>query len=394
DAFTWELNGTTEVGPGKVYDLSMVSQVWQGITWEHQIQIYEPRNLKYTDMMPLMITGGGADDESQTIGLTVANMLGTRIAVLYHIPKQPLFDGLKEDALISYTWMKYMETGDEDWILNFPMTKATVRAMDALDAFSEEQLEAKVSGYMVFGASKRGWTTYMTGIVAPERCVGIAPMVFDILNMPVQIGHQRDFWGDYSPMIHDYTDKGIQSLMDTERGYRLGWIVDPYSYRDKLTMPKLVILGSNDPYWPIDAVNQYYRGLPNPRLLLIAPNSGHGLDDLMRVLGSMGGFYRLLAEDKPMPVPQWQWTEDADSAVLEMTAEPVPDEVRVWVARQDKRDFRDAEWEASDLTLADGAAEVDIERKDGKYTAAYGEMVFLVDGLRLTVSTQPYVLHP
>ena len=394
DAFRWELRGTEEVAQGKIYDLFMVSQVWQGITWEHQIQVYEPRNLKYTDMMPLLITGGSADDESTGIGLTVANMLGTRVAVLYGIPKQPLFDGLNEDALISYTWMKYMETGDEDWILNFPMTKAAVRAMDALDAFSEEELGTKTTGYMVFGASKRGWTTYLTGIVAPERCVGIAPMVFDILNMPVQIPHQRDFWGDYSPMIHDYTDKGIQSLLDSERGYRLGWIVDPYTYRNKLTMPKLVILGSNDPYWPIDAVNYYYPGLPNPRLLLIAPNSGHGLDDMMRVLGSMGGFYRLLAEGKPTPVPQWQWTEDLDSVTLEMTADPVPDEMRIWVARQDKRDFRDAEWEASDLTITDGATEVDIERMDGKYTAAYGEMVFLVDGLRLTVSTQPFVLHP
>ena len=394
DSFEWELRDTTESATGKIYDLHMVSQVWQGITWDHQLQVYEPLQVKHAGIMPLLITGGGAGDDDKGLGLMVANMIGARIAVLYHIPKQPLFDDLKEDALISYTWMKYLETGDEDWILLFPMVKSAVRAMDALEAFSKEQWEGELDGFMVFGASKRGWTTYLTGIAEPERCVGIAPMVFDILNMPIQIQHQRDFWGDYSPMIHDYTDKGIQTLMETERGFRLGLIVDPYTYRDKLTMPKLVVLGSNDPYWPVDAVNLYYPGLPNPRLLLIAPNSGHGLDDMMRVLGSISGFYQLLAEGKPMPYPQWQWTETADGLTLEVTGEPAPVEVSAWVAKMDVRDFRKATWEQSQLELADGAAKAEIDRPEGQYLAAYGEMAFDVDGTRITVSTQPYVLHP
>jgi PhoPQ-activated pathogenicity-related protein len=204
DAFKWELRGTQEKPNGKIYDLHMVSQVWQGITWEHQIQVYEPKEIKYPKVLPLMITGGGAGADDQDLGLMVANLVGARIAVLYNIPNQPLFNGLNEDALISYTWVKYMETGDEDWIVNFAMTKATVRAMDCLDALAKQHWNTELEGFVPFGASKRGWTTYLTGIVAPERCLGIAPMVFDILNMPVQIQHQKDFWGDYSPMIRDY----------------------------------------------------------------------------------------------------------------------------------------------------------------------------------------------
>jgi len=218
--------------------------------------------------------------------------------------------------------------------------------------------------------------------------------VFDILNMPVQIVHQRAFWGAYSPMIDAYTDKGLEQGMDSDRGFRLGWMVDPYNFRDRLTMPKLVILGSNDPYWPADAVNFYYPGLPSPKLLLIAPNSGHGLDDQMRVLGSLGGFFRLLAEKKPIPQPRWQWTEAGDLLRLEMTAETAPAEARVWVARSAVRDFREANWEDANLEVADGGAAAEIDRAEGQYLAAYGELVFMVDNLRLTVSTQPYVLHP
>jgi PhoPQ-activated pathogenicity-related protein len=394
ESYAWESRETTEVPQGKIYDLHMTSQVWQGITWEHQIQVYEPTDVKYADVLPLLITGGGAGDDDKTLGLTVANLLGARIAVLYHIPNQPLFDGLGEDALISYTWVKYMETGDEDWIVNFAMTKAVIRAMDTLEELAEQEWDTELRGFMPFGASKRGWTTYLTGIVAPERCVGIAPMVFDILNFPIQIEHQRDFWGDYSPMIHDYTEKGLQAVFGTGRGFRLSWMVDPYNYRDILTMPKLVILGSNDPYWPADAVNLYYPGLPSPKLLLIAPNCGHGIDDTLRLLGSLGGFYRLLAEEQPIPQPMWQWSESAEGLALAMSCDPAPAEARVWVARQGVRDFREATWEATELTLADGACETSIPRGEGQYTAAYGELVFPVDTLRLTVSTQPYVLHP
>jgi len=394
DSFRWELRNTTESPAGRIYDLHMVSQVWMGITWEHQIQVYEPQKIDFPDLMPMLITGGGAGDDDQAQALMIANLLGARIAVLYHIPNQPLFGDLREDALISYTWVKYLETGDEDWVLLFPMVKAAVRAMDCLDAFAQEHCDTTLRGFMPLGASKRGWTTYLTGIVAPERCAAIAPMVFDILNMPVQIEHQRDFWGSYSPQISDYTEKGLEQVIGTGRGFRLAWISDPYSYRDQLAMPKLIILGSNDPYWPVDAVNLYYPALPSPKLLLIAPNSGHGLDDMPRVANSLGAFFRLVARGETLPQVRWQFDETPDMLKLSFSAEPQAAEGSVWVARSPVRDFREAKWEQAPLTLGQQGFTAEIDRPEGAYLAAYGELVFPVDNLRLTVSTQPRVIHP
>src|SRR5438046_2843929 len=42
-AFYWKIKSKLQLPEGTVYDLHLVSQVWQGITWEHQLQVYLPK---------------------------------------------------------------------------------------------------------------------------------------------------------------------------------------------------------------------------------------------------------------------------------------------------------------------------------------------------------------
>ncbi|HCK14819.1 TPA: phenylacetic acid degradation protein, partial [Candidatus Poribacteria bacterium] len=68
--------------------------------------------------------------------------------------------------------------------------------------------------------------------------------------------------------IGDYTIRGIQDHLGTEVGQNLISIIDPYSYREQLTMPKLSVIGTNDNYWVLDALNLYWDGLPVPKYVL------------------------------------------------------------------------------------------------------------------------------
>jgi len=114
----------------------------------------------------------------------------------------------------------------------------------------------------------------------------------------------------------------------------------------------------------------------------------------MRVAGSLTGFFTLVAEKQPLPSPLWQWDETPEGLKLTVISDPKPAETRLWVARNAKRDFRPAKWEEQPLPAAGDAFVAEVPRPEGEYLAAYGELVYMVGAARLTVSTQPYVLHP
>src|SRR6185503_8360609 len=75
----------------------------------------------------------------ETLALAGAiEQMSCPIIVLSQVPYQPMFGGRKEDALIAFTFDKFLlNDGGErsNWPLMLPMTKSAVRAMDASAAF-------------------------------------------------------------------------------------------------------------------------------------------------------------------------------------------------------------------------------------------------------------------
>jgi PhoPQ-activated pathogenicity-related protein len=231
----------------KTSTLHLKGLEWQGIEWTHDIVLVDPETKGRTDSAILYITGG--DPNPLDIGEAefLAKESGMPVALLFHIPNQPLFD-LWEDDLIAHTFVQFLETGDATWPLLLPMTRSAIKAMDALQAF-----RPKLSKFMVTGGSKRGWTSWLTAATEDQRVAGIAPMVYDNLNIPAQLRHQMELWGGTSEMIEPYTALGLHESVGSDAGAKLVSLVDPFSYRDRLAIPKLIVNGANDHYWTVDA---------------------------------------------------------------------------------------------------------------------------------------------
>lgn len=356
--FKWELKESFTVGDVKAYSLLLTSQQWHEYVWTHQLTILVPAENKFDGAL-LFITGGSnkkglpnwskQDDQFlQALAGVAAKNKGI-VALLRQTPNQPLFRDLTEDALISYTLHKFKEDGDYSWPMLFPMVKSAVRAMDAVQEFSKQTLQHDVKRFVVSGASKRGWTTWLTG-AADSRVVAMVPMVIDILNMPVNLEYQVKMWNDYSVQIEDYVKLGIPQNARTEQGEAITTMVDPYSYRKKLTMPKLLIMGTNDEYWTVDAIKHYIDSIPGQNYVHYVPNVGHDLGDKKEALAALSAFYGATLANRPYTACDPELTYGKKGITLKVKASPdVLVDAILWSTNSADTDFRNDKWEGKSL---------------------------------------------
>lgn len=331
-----------------VTDLRVTSQEWQGRPWTHHVQVFRPAKLELPDTALIFVTYGEGSAAETLFGQLVANATGATFIQLFDIPNQPLY-GKQEDDLIAYTFSKYLETGDATWPLLFPMTKSVVKTMDAIGEFSQQEWHQPIKRFIVSGASKRGWTSWLTAAV-DKRVIGLIPMVYNNLDLQRQMPHQLETWGQYSEMIQDYTRRGLQQEMGTPRGKQLAAMVDPWTYRSRITMPKLVVNATNDPYWPLDAFNLYEGDLKGETNVLYAPNAGHSLGGQeQRVFGSAAEWCRRVAQGQPIPQVKLQAqpakADGSRSFTLAVTPAREVKTARLWLARSAIRDFRASRWQ-------------------------------------------------
>lgn len=401
DSFEWKLKEKIENPAGTIYDLHLVSQTWQNIKWEHQLQIYVPKGVKPTETILLYNQGGKASPTSVAIGMEMAKKANAPVAFLYGIPNQPLLDGkLREDALIAETFVRYLNSKDDTWPLLYPMVKSLAKAMDAIQAFALREWNFMIRWFLVTGGSKRGWTTWLTAAVEP-RVKAIAPMVIDTLNMQAQLPHQLKSYGRYSEMIDDYVKRDLVPMPKSERAMKLWASVDPWVYREKLTVPTLILNGANDPYWTVDALNLYWNDLKSPRWVEYVPNAGHnllekkpnGLPDPTRVANTLGAFARHQIHGVKMPELTWKHDDNGGKARLTITANPTPKAARLWIADADKRDFRQSTWKEGEALIGKDAIVGAVDMPNGHYRVFYGELEYQIDGMTYYLSTQMRVME-
>jgi PhoPQ-activated pathogenicity-related protein len=391
--YSYKLVHTLPGDGGTAYVLEMTSQKWlteQEVDkpiWKHWVTIIKPDQVNSKTGL-LFITGGANDRPAppkvdQNL-IQIAKATHSVVTELRMVPNQPLVfagetKGRTEDSLIAYTWDKFLRTGDDRWPARLPMTKSAVRAMDTITAFCATPAAGNVTvdKFVVAGASKRGWTTWTTGAV-DKRVVAIVPIVIDMLNVVPSFKHHYAAYGFWAPAVGNYEEMGIMEWQDTPEYAALMKIVEPFQYRDRLTMPKLLINSAGDQFFLPDSSQFYWKDLRGPKYIRYVPNSDHSLKNT-DALASLLSFHDAIINSKPLPEFTWDLPEPG---TIRVQAKTKPSKVRLWQATNpDARDFRleriGPAYVSKDLEgRADGNYSVKLDKPEKGWTAAFIELTF------------------
>ena len=355
--FGWKLVKTI---PGKGYRafvLELTSQTWRSErevdrpVWKHWLTVVKPDQAK--SQTALLYIGAGSNlDPAPTAAsqraINIARDTATVVAEVMMVPNQPLRfadspdQARVEDDIIAYTRVKHFTTKDDEWLVRLAMVKSGVRAMDAVQQFlaSAAGGATKVEKFVVTGASKRGWTTWLVGAM-DERVVAIIPMVIDALNSEAITRHQFEAYGFFSDALEDYVNHGLFPHKIGTPEYRAVLAIeDPFNYRSTSrlgTLPKFLLNASGDQFFLPDNSQFYFGELLGEKHLRYVPNTKHNLAE-SDALESLTAFYQAVLDGTPRPSIVWE--KQADGA-LRVTTNDKPTAVKLWQASNpDARDFR------------------------------------------------------
>jgi PhoPQ-activated pathogenicity-related protein len=380
--------------PGLVaYQIDLVSQTWLTTAqvdrpeWHHWVTIYKPDQLT-TSTAVLFINGGSNTTSPATpdpLMILLAATAGAVVVDLGQVPNEPLkFAGESqsrtEDSFIAYTWDKYLRTGDERWPARLPMTKAAVRAMDAVtDFLGKLQTGAMtVKNFVVAGGSKRGWTTWSVAQVDP-RVIGVAPIVFDALNLPAAFESQWQAYGHWAPAVQDYVDLGIMNWFGTPQMAALQEIEDPYQYRERLALPSYQMASTGDQFFLPDSPRFFFSDLPGEKYLRFVPNTDHGMSsNSLTTATNLVAWFRAVSQN--FPRPRFYWHADRSAGTLTVRTVDTPSQAMLWQASNPtKRDFRletiGPAWTSTPLSATNGIYTATVTAAQG-WSAFFVELTF------------------
>jgi PhoPQ-activated pathogenicity-related protein len=414
--FSFKLAGASKGAGFTAFVLELTSQQWRTAEevdrpiWKHWLTIIQPD--KVTTSTGFLFINGGSNSTKMpnaadpSLAATAVTTQAV-VADLRMVPNEPLVfkeegKSRTEDAIIAYTWEKFLKTGDETWPLRLPMTKSAVRAMDAVTTFcgGVERGGVKVDKFVVAGGSKRGWTAWTTAAV-DDRVVGLIPIVIDVLNNEKSMEHHFRAYGFWAPAIGDYSN--LHSWSGTPQYRALMKIEDPYAYRERLTMPKLIMNSTGDQYFLPDSSQFYYDDLKGEKYLRYVPNTKHDMRN-SDVRETLHAFFESVVKATARPRLAWKFEKDGSITVQ---TKDQPTEVKLWQATNPKaRDFRldsiGAVYKSSPLTATKaGVYRAQVDSPPAGFTAYFIELTFpsggkypfkFTTGVRVTPDRLPFSL--
>ena len=365
--------------------LNVTSQQWlttdhyegpSGAVWTHQVAVTIPKNLKSTKTALIVMTGGcndqpvkpvPKDEEYLALTADISGRTGLIGVVLYQIPNchlvfasDPDKKRRSEDGVMAWSWREFLSSTEAEvnpeLVINLPMAKAAFACMKAVNEFTGNEME-----FVVSGASKRGWTSWLVGSAANSdtcqwcpKVSGIAPLVpiVPYINHSVHLQHQS--LGGFTFAFADYKEAGFLDLWETSPQLdNFLEIVDPGHnalYQERLAaIPKLAVVSSDDEFMQLDWTAYKWTDLPGEMHLLVIPNSEHSLSTgIPTLLPAITAFAASIAANETSSErPIFTHSVDETTGAISVTVPdgaPQPSKVVLRHAQTISKTRRDFRW--------------------------------------------------
>jgi len=411
----WELHEICQNTQYKIHWIKLQSLKWRNDNevdqpiWTHWLTIIQPSDVEFDSA--LLFVEGGNQDSLQPSPSQLKKLVDAAVSThsiicqLRMIPAQPLKfhdemdpryieEGRKEDALLAYSWDKFLTTREPEWIIRLPMTKAIAKAMDAIQEYGSLHLDIPVNSFILTGASKRGWACW-TAAAIDSRVKALIPLVIAPFHIKESFTRHWMAYGEWSPAIRDYLAIDLPSKWTSEAFKELMQIEEMNNYLDRLMMPKYLINATGDEFFLPDGSQHYFPGLMGPKHLRNVPNMDHKIDQ-SDAMQSILAYYQTILRGQPLPSVNWTKREDG---TLEVFTSQKPLQATLWQASNPVgRDFRVSTigktWTSAPLSAnAEGVYQVALEEPEEGWRAYFVELTFDTDHhIPLKITTDVFVV--
>ena len=295
--------------------------------WWHILAVVVPDNVDTSLDSSLLFIAGSKntpswlpsvdDDKLRWSGVLTVKTRSTA-AVLYQIPNAPVqFSNdpwnkpkRTEDSIIAFTWWKFTTASaherNPEWLLQFPMTKAGIKAMDVMQQVIPQYIgNSPINKISVTGLSKRGWTTWLVGAVEAarpnSRLLSIMPIVLDLANVQEFLHRQIQYYGAWTYALFDYIECNMTVTSDTPEVRELLEHVDMWYYMDRFNgTPSYVITAGGDQFQMPDNHRFFAHKLTSKQsYFYTVKNADHSLDTARdEVYANMASFISSVQGDR------------------------------------------------------------------------------------------------
>jgi len=354
--------------------LNMTSQRWLSNldtvnpAWSHGVVVIRPSNMEGanssgTGWATLYVCLGWygsdhgpglgelrAEDNDVQVAAAIAVRTGAPAAIVYAVPPQvevSIDHKIRdEDDLLAHGQLRFFRGGGKSrWLVELPMTKAVVRAMDTVSGYAASAWGVQVHNFTLTGASKRAAASWHAAAV-DDRVRAIVPMAKS-LDTELFVKRTVQSYGGIPVVGATYMDHELVAAGDESLSKKMWKITDPIMYASRYKhVAKLVIDAAQDEYFMPDHASLWWGRMPGPKSHLVVTDGGHiiGGPAVLSLVEPISAFIR--TQQLGQASPALNWTANLSAGRIEAwlpEGAPPPSSVELRQAHTcdgSRRDFR------------------------------------------------------